>query len=47
MFKDDVLEIMVIIVWLVLGRPKDSFGFFHESLQKNLNKLFCQPNPMD
>ena len=28
----------------LLGWPRISFGFFHKMLQKNLNKLFGQPN---
>lgn len=28
----------------VLGWPKISFGFFDKMVQKNLNKLFSQPN---
>ena len=33
-----------IIMCHVLGWPKSSFGFFHKMVQKNLNKLFGQPN---
>ena len=28
----------------MLGRPKTSFGFFHDSIQKSPNKLFGQPS---
>lgn len=28
----------------VLGWPKSFFGIFHKILQKNVNKLFDQPN---
>ena len=28
----------------ILGWPESSFGFFHNILWKNLNKLFDEPN---
>ena len=28
----------------MLGWPKTSFGFFHDSVQKSLNKRFGQPS---
>jgi len=31
---------------ILLGWPKSSFGFFCNIIQKNLNKLFGQPNPL-